>query len=818
MAYLPPVVIQVAWDDASILAGIDRDKAALADMAASGDASLVAFSDGAGDSMHDAADDVHDGATRMGEDFSDLGDAAVLGGTAARAGMEDARDAVDDAEQDAETKSGGFSSRIAKVFQDVGTSMGNWGIPFHGSVSKMGDDIERAGAEGDGFMASMISIGKVATIVGGVALAGFAVHAVKTADDFDVSSTRMKTAIQATGTSFASVSPQVEKTYTSMENFGFKNEQTAKTLTELTVATQSPTKAMGDMGLAANLARMKSISLSEAGQVLAKVYAGSNRALTQMGINLNIGSAKLASVQTASEGVSKAQTALKTVQDEVAEGTLKGAKASDKLKAAHETLSAAEDKLKKDQGAVATVMAALEKRTQGQAKAFSGTLAGSMDVLGAHTNHLSIMFGNILMPAVQAAAGVIVGFVTGLAKGEPVMLAIAAIIVGPLVAAVVAFAASMIAANIATLGIGAAFALIIVGIAELIAHWSEVTAFIQSHALIIAAAMAPITGGMSLVVLGAIELASNWQSIWSAISSFTTSIVHTIESTIIAAWNAIKSFTESVWNTIKGFLTSVWNSIKSAISSSAEAVLSVVVSVWNTIRSATTSVWNTVLSAIQAVWSSIKSVVTSTLSAVESVMSSAWSAIQSALSAAWSAIQSTMSAAWSGIASAVSAGIGNVMSFISGLPGKIVGALSGLVGEMERIGSEAIEGLLHGLESAAGSVAGTVSHILSEVNPLSHISIPHLAGGGLVTQPTLAVVGDAGPEAVIPLSQLGGANVLGGSVGALPSGGAAASTPTVSAAPVFNTTIYAANEPTPALINQMYQRLRPLLTGAPAVA
>jgi len=40
-------------------------------------------------------------------------------------------------------------------------------------------------------------------------------------------------------------------------------------------------------------------------------------------------------------------------------------------------------------------------------------------------------------------------------------------------------------------------------------------------------------------------------------------------------------------------------------------------------------------------------------------------------------------------------------------------------------------------------------------------NIPELANGGLVMQPTLALVGEAGPEAVVPLDRMGqmGGNV-----------------------------------------------------------
>ena len=51
------------------------------------------------------------------------------------------------------------------------------------------------------------------------------------------------------------------------------------------------------------------------------------------------------------------------------------------------------------------------------------------------------------------------------------------------------------------------------------------------------------------------------------------------------------------------------------------------------------------------------------------------------------------------------------------------------------------------------SVANT---IISLLNILPGVGIPHLANGGIVTRPTLAVVGEAGPEAVIPLNKASG--------------------------------------------------------------
>jgi hypothetical protein len=66
------------------------------------------------------------------------------------------------------------------------------------------------------------------------------------------------------------------------------------------------------------------------------------------------------------------------------------------------------------------------------------------------------------------------------------------------------------------------------------------------------------------------------------------------------------------------------------------------------------------------------------------------------------------------------------------------------------------------VSSIVGGVASGVSNVLG--------SIPGFAAGGIVTSPTLALVGEAGPEAIIPLSAFSGGSSLAGG-GGLSSGG-----------------------------------------------
>jgi hypothetical protein len=72
-------------------------------------------------------------------------------------------------------------------------------------------------------------------------------------------------------------------------------------------------------------------------------------------------------------------------------------------------------------------------------------------------------------------------------------------------------------------------------------------------------------------------------------------------------------------------------------------------------------------------------------------------------------------------------------------------------------------GMLRKLDSLRESIGGF---------NFGGISIPGFANGGIVTGPTLAMVGEKGPEAIVPLSQMG---AMGGGVTVNVTGGLATS-------------------------------------------
>lgn len=180
---------------------------------------------------------------------------------------------------------------------------------------------------------------------------------------------------------------------------------------------------------------------------------------------------------------------------------------------------------------------------------------------------------------------------------------------------------------------------------------------------------------------------------------------------VINNWDKIKAVTLAVWNAVKAYLMSVWNSIKNAVMPYFQPIFDFVQNTWSKIKSVTSSLW-----------SSLKSWLTSTWSSIRSTASSVWQGVTSAITSAWNSLKNKASSIWSGIYSAISKWINRALSVI-------------------RPFMNGINNMVRKVNSLTGS-------------KLPMLSVPGLAKGGIITAPTMAMVGEGRyPEAVLPLSE-----------------------------------------------------------------
>ena len=110
-------------------------------------------------------------------------------------------------------------------------------------------------------------------------------------------------------------------------------------------------------------------------------------------------------------------------------------------------------------------------------------------------------------------------------------------------------------------------------------------------------------------------------------------------------------------------------------------------------------------------------------------------------------------AVWSGLGNAIKDIFTSVKDFVLKIFDSIIGAYKGVINA--QLG--ALEWLINQAIKPINLIIDGVNLVnpFADIPKLKDIDIPQLATGGLVMSPTLALVGEAGPEAVVPLDRMG---------------------------------------------------------------
>lgn len=136
-----------------------------------------------------------------------------------------------------------------------------------------------------------------------------------------------------------------------------------------------------------------------------------------------------------------------------------------------------------------------------------------------------------------------------------------------------------------------------------------------------------------------------------------------------------------------------------------------------------------------------------------------WAAAMTAMKSAVDTFKNGAAAAWTWITNAWNTMVSKIKSGASGLKSGLSGTFDGLKSGFRSV----INFVISGWNRLNFSVPGFSAFGVNVPGfSLGVPKIPMLATGGVVTAPTLAVIGEAGPEAVVPLSQAGSYGLGGG--------------------------------------------------------
>lgn len=168
---------------------------------------------------------------------------------------------------------GAVVARIVSEYSDKGTR----------AATK---DFKKLSGDTEG-VASKISgtFKKIAAAAAVIEIAHIGIDAIKAAEVVNGAFAKMTTAFANTGSSLNQFSPQVQETVDKMGNLAFTAGDTADALARGAISFHSATTALGNMSLAADLARTTGMTLSDAMVILGKAAQGKTvKALTALGV------------------------------------------------------------------------------------------------------------------------------------------------------------------------------------------------------------------------------------------------------------------------------------------------------------------------------------------------------------------------------------------------------------------------------------------------------------------------------------------------------------------------------------------------------
>lgn len=339
----------------------------------------------------------------------------------------------------------------------------------------------------------------------------------------------------------------------------------------------------------------------------------------------------------------------------------------------------------------------------------SEALGTAFNFVVQHKEMLAVI-GGVIATVVAA-----IGLYNAVAAVKAAMDAAQVATLGALVTAYAAQAAAMVAAIAPYVAIVAAIAAVIAIIVVCIKHWNDIKA----------AAVKAWEGIKSVWAK-----AGEWfKGIVDAIKKAFDGIGEWFKNLFAKAWEGIKS----AWSGVTNWFSGIWNGIKNVFNVVANWFKSIFTNAWNGIKSA----WSGVKLWFSDLWNGIKSVYSAVSDWFSSIFTTAYNGIRNA----FSGITGFFSGIWNDIKNIFS-NVGTAIA--SGIRGAVSGAVNAVLSTAANI----INGFINSINFAI-RIINRIPGV--NIRRIRELHIPAMAQGGVVDSATLAMIGENGKEAVVPL-------------------------------------------------------------------
>lgn len=392
------------------------------------------------------------------------------------------------------------------------------------------------------------------------------------------------------------------------------------------------------------------------------------------------------------------------------------------------------------------------------ANAQKGELSWALENMGGAVESASIAFGTALAPAITAVAGVIgnvaeafASLPAGVQTAIAVVLALVAAL-GPLLMVVGSVVAALPA-------ISEGFAVLGGALAIPLAPAAAVVAAIAAVAAAIYAAWTTSETFRAAVMAGVDAISSKVQEICAFLAPYVQAFLDQIVSTVQVAMDTLGPIIGAVLTVIVSTVVPILTSIMDTVAQVLATILATVTNVMAAVSTVIQGAWQIISGVFQTVLGVILAVTTGDFTMLQQGVTSIMQGTMVAINGVMQAILSIVSGAWNAV-KAVFIGVCNAVS------GAISGAFNGI--------KSVIDSTMNGAKSTVSGALSAISGFFAGLHlQFPHINLPHFSISGDFSivppsVPTISVswyrtgaiamgasvvgIGEAGPEAVVPLS------------------------------------------------------------------
>ena len=392
------------------------------------------------------------------------------------------------------------------------------------------------------------------------------------------------------------------------------------------------------------------------------------------------------------------------------------------------------------------------------ANAQKGELSWALENMGGAIESASIAFGTALAPAITAVAGVIgnaaeafASLPAGVQTGIAVVLALVAAL-GPLLMVIGSVVAALPAISEGFAVLGGALAVplapaalavaAIAGVAAAVAAaWNTFEPFrdaVTDAFEIIGAKVQQVCAFLAPYVQAFVDqLVSTAQTVAEVIGPIVGGVLTVLISTVVPILTSIMDTVANVLATILATVTNVMAAVGTVIQGAWQIISGIFQTVLGIILAVTTGDFTMLQQGVASIMQGTMMAINGVMQGILSVVSGAWNAVKAVFIGVCNAVSGAISGAFNGIKSVIDSTMNGAKSTVSGALGAISGFFAGLHLEFPHIN------LPH------FSISGDFSIVPPSV---PSISVSWYRTGAIAMGASVVGIGEAGPEAVVPLS------------------------------------------------------------------